>query len=188
MAGVTISWKFMRLCLNRTFPILLILLLQLGSKKRVRLLSPRNSKLDEKLSKLEGQCPVALQSTPCSQSRLELLSTSNFNLGWNSNIGCRCFYLAQFYSAASKFPEAYVLFKRSEERADKTAKKLSFDKVLTVYEICILELGLGTSHIGRPSEIDYEFSRHSCFSITSLVYPPVHSLTHSFDAGPETGD
>nr|XP_024397376.1 signal recognition particle subunit SRP68-like isoform X2 [Physcomitrium patens] len=42
----------------------------------------------------------------------------------------RCFYLAQFYSVASKFPEAYLLFKRSEQRADSAAKKLTFDKSL----------------------------------------------------------
>jgi len=42
----------------------------------------------------------------------------------------RCFYLAQFYSVASKFSEAYLLFKRAEQRADSASEKLTFDKDL----------------------------------------------------------
>jgi hypothetical protein len=67
-------------------------------------------------------------------SRTAIWSTSWLilvsKLASEPNNGCRCFYLAQAYSVASKFPEAYLLFNRSEQRADSASKKISFDKVL----------------------------------------------------------
>lgn len=42
----------------------------------------------------------------------------------------RCFYLAESYNVATKYPEAYLLFKRAEQHAESASKNLAFDKVI----------------------------------------------------------
>lgn len=60
---------------------------------------------------------------------------------------CRCFFLAQSYSVAAKYAEAYLLFKRAGDHAQSALKSFiglsSADEVLIAYSllsVCILLL------------------------------------------------
>lgn len=47
----------------------------------------------------------------------------------------RCFYLAESYNVATKYAEAYLLFKRAEQHAESAIKNLAFDKVIYLNHI-----------------------------------------------------
>lgn len=113
--------------------------------------------------------------------------TSSSNLAWKSNYGRRCFYLAQFYSVASKFSEAYLLYKRSEQRADSASKKLTFDKVLlskaTHYNFTrnytIFDIVKRRTHSESNDQSSFSSTLFVCSSVWEVITIPFQNTIKS---------